>query len=99
MKSVFPVRRVKQSRLTAPDFAGCLAPEDHYDFSGFTPKEHTPGDALLATAPANVRDAIEAMMVLGCRTAVAERAVAMAVEELGGDAKTEQLVRAALKHR
>jgi Holliday junction DNA helicase RuvA len=54
---------------------------------------------MLATAPANVRDAIEAMMVLGCRTAVAERAVAMAVEELGSDAKTEQLVRAALKHR
>lgn len=55
-----------------------------------------------APAPARqgaVGDAVEALMALGCRPAVAERAVATAVELLGADAAVDQLVREALKHR
>ncbi|MBI1292272.1 Holliday junction branch migration protein RuvA [bacterium] len=47
----------------------------------------------------NVRDAVEALMVLGCRPAVAEKAVGEAVKELGESAGTEALIRVALKHR
>ena len=47
----------------------------------------------------NVRDAVEALMVLGCRPAVAEKAVSEAVKELGEKAPTESLIRAGLKHR
>ena len=43
--------------------------------------------------------AIEGLAALGCRPAVAERAVAKAAEILGADATVEQLVREALKHR
>lgn len=47
----------------------------------------------------NVRDAIAAMMALGCRPAVAERAVESAAEALGEDASTEALIREGLKRR
>lgn len=47
----------------------------------------------------NIRDAVEALMVLGCRPAVAEKAVGEAVKELGEKAATESLIRIALKYR
>ncbi|CAN5212611.1 Holliday junction branch migration protein RuvA [soil metagenome] len=48
---------------------------------------------------ANVMEAIEALIVLGCRQSVAEKAVSEAVKELGVDARTEDLVRAGLRFR
>jgi Holliday junction DNA helicase RuvA len=48
---------------------------------------------------AGVRDAVEALIVLGCRPVVAEKAIAEAIKELGKEAKTEELIRAGLKHR
>lgn len=47
----------------------------------------------------NIRDAIEALIVLGCRNHVAEKAIGHAVEELGEDAPTPDLIRAGLRHR
>lgn len=47
----------------------------------------------------NVREALEALIVLGCRPAVAEKAIAEAIAELGEKAPTEQLVRLGLKKR
>jgi Holliday junction DNA helicase RuvA len=49
--------------------------------------------------PASVADAIKALMALGARPPVAERAVALAAEALGPDAGTEALIREALKRR
>ncbi len=46
-----------------------------------------------------IRDAVEALVVLGCKLAVAERAIAEAVKEVGEDASTEQIVRAGLRYR
>ena len=46
-----------------------------------------------------VEDAIAAMVQLGTRTPAAARAVAKAVEILGDKARSEDLVREALKHR
>lgn len=43
--------------------------------------------------------AIEALMALGVKPAVAEKAVASAKEELDEDAKVEDLIRVSLKHR
>ncbi|MBN1516264.1 Holliday junction branch migration protein RuvA [Candidatus Sumerlaeota bacterium] len=43
--------------------------------------------------------AIEALMALGVKPAVAEKAVAAAREELGDGAKVEDLIRVSLKHR
>lgn len=47
----------------------------------------------------NVRDAVEALMALGTKPTVAEKAVRAAVEALGEDAATEDLVREALRRR
>lgn len=47
----------------------------------------------------NVRDAVEALMALGCRQSIAERAIASAVEVVGEEAPTEDLVREGLRHR
>lgn len=47
----------------------------------------------------NSQEAIQALMVLGCRQAVAEKAIAEAMKELGKDAGTEDLVRVGLRHR
>ncbi len=55
------------------------------------------GTALPAEGP--VREAVEALIVLGCRPAVAEKAISEAVKELGDGAATEDLVRAGLRHR
>jgi holliday junction DNA helicase RuvA len=54
-----------------------------------------------ATGPASSRqqDAIAALIELGCRQPVAERAVFKATEILGNDAAVPKLVREALKHR
>lgn len=49
--------------------------------------------------PPNQLDAVQALMVLGCRQPVAERAVAEAVKALGEDARTEDLIRDGLKRR
>lgn len=53
------------------------------------------------TLPAipGIKDAVEALMVLGCRQAVAEKAIAEAVKELGQDAPVDKLVRAGLRYR
>lgn len=58
----------------------------------------------ITTSPAlpqtdNVRDAIEALVVLGCRQNVAEKAISEAVKELGEDAGTEDLIRVGLRYR
>lgn len=47
----------------------------------------------------NVRDAVDALMVLGVRPAVAEKAIAEAVKELGAEARTEELIKVGLRHR
>lgn len=47
----------------------------------------------------NSQEAIQALMVLGCRQAVAEKAIGEAIKELGKDAGTEDLVRVGLRHR
>ncbi len=47
----------------------------------------------------NVADAVQGMIALGCKPAVAEKAVRAAVEQLGEDAKTEDLLREGLKWR
>jgi Holliday junction DNA helicase RuvA len=59
----------------------------------------TSGVAVNLPSSVNVRDAVEALMVLGCRPAIAEKAVGEAVKELGETAGTEALIRIALKHR
>ena len=62
------------------------------------------GAAPAASAPAasmreNVRDAIAALMALGVKPVIAEKAVRSAVEVLGEETATELLVREGLKHR
>lgn len=61
------------------------------------------GTAPAATPAAalreNVRDAIAALMALGVKPAIAEKAVRSAVDVLGEDTATELLVREGLKHR
>ncbi len=47
----------------------------------------------------NVADAIQGMIALGCKPVVAEKAIRAAVEELGEDAKTEDLLKEGLKWR
>lgn len=54
------------------------------------------------TAPASAdatSEAIDALIALGCKPIVAERAVGKAFEILGADATTSDLVREGLKHR
>ena len=48
---------------------------------------------------ANVREALEALMVLGCKPAVAEKAIGEAIKELGPNASIEQLIKVGLKKR
>lgn len=57
-----------------------------------------PGASTLPGSAA-VRDAVQALMVLGCRQPVAERAIGRALEVLGDKAPTADLVREGLKHR
>lgn len=47
----------------------------------------------------NVRDGVAALMALGVKPAIAEKAIRAAVELLGDEAATEHLVREGLKHR
>lgn len=47
----------------------------------------------------NIQDAVQGLMALGCKPAVAEKAVRHAVDVLGEDASTADLVREALKWR
>lgn len=71
------------------------------------PYSQAPAGAAGVAAPSltalpqkeNVREAVEALLVLGCRPAVAEKAVSEAVKVVGEDTPTEELVRAALKFR
>lgn len=58
-----------------------------------------PASAPTATMKENVRDAIAALMALGVKPAIAEKAVRAAVDVLGEATPTEQLVREGLKHR
>lgn len=58
-----------------------------------------PAPAAAAARPANVADAIQALVVLGCKPPVAERAVDRALEALGPAARTEDLIREGLRHR
>jgi Holliday junction DNA helicase RuvA len=61
----------------------------------------SPAEAALAPLAGreNVTDAIKALMALGTRPAVAEKAVRSAVDALGEEASTEDLVREGLKRR
>lgn len=47
----------------------------------------------------NISDAVQGLMALGCKPAVAEKAIASAVEQLGENAKTEDLIREGLRWR
>lgn len=47
----------------------------------------------------NISDAVQGLMALGCKPAVAEKAIASAVEQLGEKAKTEDLIREGLRWR
>ncbi len=58
-----------------------------------------PSPAPAASRPANIADAIQALVVLGCKPPVAERAVERALEALGNSASTEDLIREGLRHR
>lgn len=58
-----------------------------------------PAAAPTATMRENVRDGVAALMALGVKPAIAEKAIRAAVELLGEDAATEHLVREGLKHR
>lgn len=64
----------------------------------YTKTDATPSDAILPSSD-NVRDAVEALIVLGCRQLVAEKAISEAVKELGKDAATEDLIRVGLRFR
>ncbi len=67
-----------------------------------TPEEKAAASGEAGPMPesGHVRDAVEALVVLGCRQVVAERAIRQAVEELGSaEAPTEELIRAGLRHR
>jgi Holliday junction resolvasome RuvABC DNA-binding subunit len=55
--------------------------------------------AGLSTEKENISDAIQGMIALGCKQPVAEKAIRAAVEQLGEDAKTEDLLREGLKWR
>jgi len=59
----------------------------------------TPGAPAGPVLLGGVKDAYDALVVLGCRPVIAEKAVAEAVKLLGEKAPTEDLVRAALKFR
>jgi len=63
--------------------------------AGLSPSE----DALMGEGGANTTEAIEALMALGCKPLVAERAIATAAGLLGPGATTAELVREGLKHR
>lgn len=52
-----------------------------------------------ASAPKALRETVAALVTLGCRLAVAERAAQRAFEILGEDAQVPDLVREGLKHR
>lgn len=47
----------------------------------------------------NISDAIQGMMALGCKPIVAEKAIKAAIEQLGEDASTEDLLREGLRWR
>ena len=64
----------------------------------YTQAEAAKGATVLPQT-GTIRDAVEALIVLGCRQSVAEKAVNEALKELGEDAKTEDLIRVGLKHR
>ena len=52
-----------------------------------------------ASAPKALRETVAALVTLGCRLSVAERAAQRAFEILGEDAQVPDLVREGLKHR
>ncbi|MCC6547190.1 Holliday junction branch migration protein RuvA [Candidatus Sumerlaeota bacterium] len=60
-----------------------------------------PSEKSAETPPASghVRDAIDALIVLGVRQHVAEKAINEAVKELGADAPTQELIKAGLRNR
>jgi Holliday junction DNA helicase RuvA len=58
-----------------------------------------PKNAAVVSMRENVSDAVQALLALGTRPAVAEKAIRSAVEVLGEDAPTESLVREGLRHR
>lgn len=70
-----------------------------YTAGPVAPGGESAGMPHLPAAPPNIRDAIEALVVLGCRPHVAEKAISQAVEELGESAPTESLVRSGLRYR
>jgi Holliday junction DNA helicase RuvA len=55
--------------------------------------------SVILPAKANVLDAVQALMALGCRPVVAEKAISEAVKLLGETATADQLVREGLRHR
>lgn len=54
---------------------------------------------IAASGSLALKDATDALIALGCKPAVASRAVQKAFDILGSDAPTEEIVRESLKHR
>ncbi|MGF1573063.1 MAG: Holliday junction branch migration protein RuvA [Sumerlaeia bacterium] len=54
---------------------------------------------VLTQGKDNITDAVQGLMALGCKPAVAEKAIAAAIEQLGEEAKTEDLIREGLRWR
>jgi Holliday junction DNA helicase RuvA len=73
------------------------------DMSTSTPAETGEPDATTFSPGMiqgqSMREAVEALIALGCKPLVAERAVLKAVEVLGPGTKTPELVKEGLKHR
>ncbi len=57
------------------------------------------GEGIALPPGENIRDAVAGLVALGVRYAVAARAITKAVETLGPDANTGELVKLGLKHR
>ena len=60
-------------------------------------KKHSVENLCICSSNSSISDAVSALVSLGYRTNDADRAVQKAVEKIGGDASTEELLKFALK--
>jgi len=81
-------RLIVELREKMVPFAGSMTIENKGSSS-------SPGPAMKE----NVGDAMQGMMALGCKQNIAEKAIRAAVDQLGEDASTEELLREGLKWR
>ncbi|MDR1890753.1 MAG: Holliday junction branch migration protein RuvA [Puniceicoccales bacterium] len=66
------------------------------DISTIAAKSIVPAGQKSAAQSSNISDSMAALVSLGYKTADAERAIRQAIERLGGDASTEEIIRSAL---